>query len=907
MPYARYLSCLLGIAALWLGLPTLASAQVNGAIYTSVADASAVNKNIYPSKDAVYLNGGPQTQNDPGLRPDGLYYFQVTDPSGSVLLSTDPAACRLVIVSDGRVVGVPPTLPAECTSGFHAVGTANPNNGQLPVQLMPYNDTPNPGGEYKAWLTPFENFSPDPDNLHCSSKNSNVRFGFCDSDSKTDNFKVRLPNAAYVGVCKFNDLDADGQQDAEEPLIPHWPIVAEGVDGGPVHTQTADNGCVSFVYSGFGDGHDTQVIVLSEGTQGEEWSQTAPVDGIYGAASVTGGAIRVVVRPGDDIDAPNFGNVRRTVTLRPLVVTTDANPSLTRTYAWSIAKSVDRSRATSSTGAASFAYQVTVGHDAGLDSAWQVTGTIRVSNPNATDVASVTVGQAVDNSGSCAISGNATIVVPAGSHVDLPYACTYASAPAAGSATATASWGDTSATGAASIDFSNAAVSVVDGSAGITDTLAGSLGTLTYLDSSPTVFSYALTFEHQPAGTCTPHANTAAFTTNSTGATASSSQAVEVCVGADLSVSKSAATSFSSTIEKSVNQTLVQQGGGVAAFTYTVRVVESAWTVFGTIAIANPNDWQDVSVGALTDTPSVPGAVCDINGGAPIGVVARGATVTVAYSCLFAAAPPASSGINSATVSWDASAFATPSGSASGTAPFAFSLLTISDTFDGVTATLGTLAAASGTFTYARTVNNAAPGLCRTYANTATIVETSQSASTSVIICNTATGAHTIGFWQNKNGQSIITSGAAAAGVCASGTWLRQFAPFQDLAAGASCAKVASYATTIIKAADARGAAMNAMLKAQMLATALDVYFSDAALGGNRIGAGASVGGVIIDLQAWSAAFGAPRLTVGQMLTVAASQSNAGGSLWYGNVKIVQELAKSAFDAINNQVAPIAP
>lgn len=39
------------------------------------------------------------------------------------------------------------------------------------------------------------------------------------------------------------------------------------------------------------------------------------------------------------------------------------------------------------------------------------------------------------------------------------------------------------------------------------------------------------------------------------------------------------------------------------------------------------------------------------------------------------------------------------------------------------------------------------------------------------------------------------------------------------------------------------------------------------------------------------------------MLAYAASQSNVGGGTWYGNVKSVQECAKNAFDAINNQVA----
>ena len=44
-------------------------------------------------------------------------------------------------------------------------------------------------------------------------------------------------------------------------------------------------------------------------------------------------------------------------------------------------------------------------------------------------------------------------------------------------------------------------------------------------------------------------------------------------------------------------------------------------------------------------------------------------------------------------------------------------------------------------------------------------------------------------------------------------------------------------------------------------------------------------------------------MTVNQMPIYAASQSNVGGSTWYGNVKATQQLAKDAFDSINNQVA----
>ncbi len=115
--------------------------------------------------------------------------------------------------------------------------------------------------------------------------------------------------------------------------------------------------------------------------------------------------------------------------------------------------------------------------------------------------------------------------------------------------------------------------------------------------------------------------------------------------------------------------------------------------------------------------------------------------------------------------------------------------------------------------------------------NTATIVETGHNASASVQDCNT--GALTMGFWQNKNGQAIITA-QAKSGVCPSATWLQQYAPFQDLSSAATCSQAASYVYNIIKAANASGASMNAMLKAQMLATALDVYFSDPSLAGTR-------------------------------------------------------------------------
>ena len=183
------------ISALTLLLAVTAAAAVSGAIQTTTSDGRVVNANIYPSTAAVYLTGGPQNEHGPGLVPDGNYYFQVTDPSGATLLSTDAISCRQVVVSGGKIIGGPSdsgTPPTGTVTGCdHQLGTFNAANGEQPVQLMPYNDTPNPGGEYKAWLTPVATYSPDSKNPSCSSSSSNITFGFCDSDSKTDNFKVK--------------------------------------------------------------------------------------------------------------------------------------------------------------------------------------------------------------------------------------------------------------------------------------------------------------------------------------------------------------------------------------------------------------------------------------------------------------------------------------------------------------------------------------------------------------------------------------------------------------------------------------------------------------------------------------------------------------------------------------------
>ncbi len=434
------------------------------------------------------------------------------------------------------------------------------------------------------------------------------------------------------------------------------------------------------------------------------------------------------------------------------------------------------------------------------------------------------------------------------------------------------------------------------------------------------------------AGTCTKYPNTASFKSQDSDEHGSADATVEVCVGADLKVKKDATPSYDRAytwnILKKVDKTTVSQAGGTATFNYTViqsltSHTDSGFAVKGTITVENPNDWQaiDATVSDSIDN----GGNCTVD--APTTkTVPKSGSATFDYTCTFGSNPDA--GTNTATATWDKTAASTPNGSANGTAAYDFTdpttftdeCVKVTDSYAGTLDAELCVGEAPQSYTYSRTVPVPATG-CVRYDNTATFTanDTSQTGSSSqtVTVCG-ETGARTIGFWQNKNGQGIITGGASVGTVCKSGTWLRQFAPFQDLSATATCAQVATYVFNVIKAASAAGTSMNPMLKAQMLATALDVYFSDPALGGNKINAPAPIGGISIDLtqicknigggctitENTSAAFGgATSKTVLELLTYAASQSNVGGTNWYGQVKAIQELAKDTFDAINNDKA----
>jgi len=392
-------------------------------------------------------------------------------------------------------------------------------------------------------------------------------------------------------------------------------------------------------------------------------------------------------------------------------------------------------------------------------------------------------------------------------------------------------------------------------------------------------------------------------------------------------------------ITKDVDKTIVKQFGGTATFNYTVSVSHgdsqiSNVKVTGTITVSNPNS-ADVTLDSIAD--ELDGTTCnvDTSGGLTIGP----GDTEFPYECDLDDSLPSGDVYNTATVTWSEQTLSDASHLAAGSADFTTDPVsftaneidecvdviddnaTPSDASDDVA--LGTVCVGHDnptTFLFSRTYP-VPQWDCVSYTNTATFTTndtgTTGSASQTVTVCGPAkTGALTMGFWQNKNGQAIITGGASTGGVCNSGTWLRQYNPFKDLSATATCSQVATYVTNVIKAANASGTSMNAMLKAQMLATALDVYFSDPALGGNKINAAAPIGGVNIDVtlictdltctafEDASSVFpsnSGGKESVLDLLMDASNASNSGGSVWYGNVKSTQELAKDTFDALNNQ------
>jgi hypothetical protein len=164
------------------------AAPLNGAIFTTNVACGGTNINIFTSKDAVYLNGGPAHPGAAGL-PDGSYYVQVTEPGGTLL---------------GTSVGSGNPTPVTVFGGaFLTCYQLSAIVIKASDSTPGYDDTSNGGGEYKVWVSPTSDFA----------------------QQKTDNFKVKpnesIPPQGDISVIKFYDANANGVND-DGQLITGW-------------------------------------------------------------------------------------------------------------------------------------------------------------------------------------------------------------------------------------------------------------------------------------------------------------------------------------------------------------------------------------------------------------------------------------------------------------------------------------------------------------------------------------------------------------------------------------------------------------------------------------------------------------------------------------------------------------
>ena len=175
-------------------------AALTGAIYTTESTCSGVNINLFPNKDAVYLNGGPQG-NGNGL-PEGNYYVKVTEPDGTPLGS-----------SIGGPLGDQP-VHVNATGYFDQCYQLSAIVSPAPGGGPGYNDTTNNGNEYKVWV--------------CADSN------FTNNQCKTDNFKVSRQDGppptqnGEITVRKFYDSNQNGVKDPGEVYLEGWQFTLSG-------------------------------------------------------------------------------------------------------------------------------------------------------------------------------------------------------------------------------------------------------------------------------------------------------------------------------------------------------------------------------------------------------------------------------------------------------------------------------------------------------------------------------------------------------------------------------------------------------------------------------------------------------------------------------------------------------
>lgn len=269
-----------------------ARAQVPGVVTT--VGATGAPRAVFADKDEVYFTAGPTATGCAFSQfvNDGRYHFQVTDLSGTELLSTDPVTERVVTVRNGVL------LSADGPAHGHATADRGPCGG-LSVGLAPFADAGNRDADYLLWLTPVASFLTTGCGEGCFH-------GFRPESSLTAAFRVEDKRFCEESFCvsgvKFEDRDGDGEQDSGETGIVGVEIRVEGERGPLLRGLTQGDG--AFEICGLAHGGSFRVTEhVPFGYQ-----QTAPLDERFSRRLIAQGNGYFVLSCNDDFDGLNFGN-----------------------------------------------------------------------------------------------------------------------------------------------------------------------------------------------------------------------------------------------------------------------------------------------------------------------------------------------------------------------------------------------------------------------------------------------------------------------------------------------------------------------------------------------------------------------------------------------------------------------
>ena len=236
----------------------LADEPMTGAIWTTDPDGDTVNANHYANKTDVYLNGGPQKGSGP--LPEGDYYWQVTNPDGNVRLGW----------SGQKLVSV------DASGTFSGIPLYNWHPPEDP-SLSEYDDTPNPGGTYKVWLSKNPAFPSDESSTDTFHVQRNPGIDISKTDS-VDPIVLDQTTVYTISVETTRNMDLTDVTVTD--TLPDWLDYVAG-SGSPVPTSIADSSKTLTWNLGSMQIHEVKEITFEvRGTKSGTWTNNASVEAI---------------------------------------------------------------------------------------------------------------------------------------------------------------------------------------------------------------------------------------------------------------------------------------------------------------------------------------------------------------------------------------------------------------------------------------------------------------------------------------------------------------------------------------------------------------------------------------------------------------------------------------------------